>query len=867
MALTCSRCSRVNPVDASYCYYDGVVLHGQANGRSPAPRSQAFPAPLIFPAGRSCRTLDELALACDALWSESRELLRQGTFEKFFGGIGRADLALAAREAAHFPDLDRGLDQFLASLPTDVLSPPALRVEPQELSLGVLRMGVDRVLSLRLENQGARLLYGSVTADDCPWITLGDAPGAPQKLFQFGDALTLPLRIHGQRLRASAKPLEGKLQIESNGGQCTVIVRAEVAVKPFPDGILAGARAPREVAEKARSSPKEAALLFETGAVARWYKDNGWSYPVQAPSASGLGAVQQFFEALGLTAPPRVELSEQAIDLYGTVGESLRHTLDVRTQEKRPVWAHAVSDVPWLEVGRPRLNGRSASIALAVPAVPDREGETLTATLTVTSNGNQQFQVPVTLHIGGSLDFARRPQTNPPLATVVPLAQPVVATPMALRSRGGWPPWVHALSALLLVLVLALLVILDLGSAPAKPREEPPREFVEAVKEKAPRPDTKDELPGVSRLIDTDPRIGIGYNEQIHRFGLVSLKQRDRDNPEKFKKLTSDDHGGNNNTIVRINGSDYIFGWPPGKQRGSKLFDKEQQRYLVTWEFPQRIEVTQSVMLVPGDQNVLDTCLVRYTIRNRSTLPVTVGLRIMLDTYIGSNDGVPFSVPGRKPPLVEDLSVIKKLEIPDYVQALEFPDPGNPGTVAHLGLKGFQLPHVALEEPDEVVLCRWAGQNVRWKWEFEPMNKDPKNKDSCVVLYWPYLPMNADESRDMAFTYGLNAISSETGPEPAPDKPKLGLFAPGTVRASEVFTVTGYIKRPQLDQPVELELPPGFELLDDNKAQAVKPGGDYSQVSWRVKAGATGQYGLAIHHGPARVQRELTVANKKSIFD
>ena len=44
---------------------------------------------------------------------------------------------------------------------------------------------------------------------------------------------------------------------------------------------------------------------------------------MQGPAAAGLGAVQQFFEALGLTPPPKVELSETAIALRANAGDSV----------------------------------------------------------------------------------------------------------------------------------------------------------------------------------------------------------------------------------------------------------------------------------------------------------------------------------------------------------------------------------------------------------------------------------------------------------------------------------------------------------------------------------------------------------------
>ena len=114
--------------------------------------------------------------------------------------------------------------------------------------------------------------------------------------------------------------------------------------------MLAGARTPRQLAEKARLAPREAARHFETGAVARWYHDNGWSYPVNGAPVAGLAAVQQFFDALGLSASPRLEPSESALSLTGRAGEALLATVRLGTVEKRPVYADAVSDQPTILV-------------------------------------------------------------------------------------------------------------------------------------------------------------------------------------------------------------------------------------------------------------------------------------------------------------------------------------------------------------------------------------------------------------------------------------------------------------------------------------------------------------------------------------
>src|SRR4051812_48936818 len=118
MPLVCRNCARVNPPDAQYCYHDGAVLDGHARGAGPvAVGAQRFHAPFVFPSGKSCRTFDELVLTCEANWQEAQEVLKQGYFEGFLGGLGRADLARAARSAAGYPDRDRGLEEFLSKLP------------------------------------------------------------------------------------------------------------------------------------------------------------------------------------------------------------------------------------------------------------------------------------------------------------------------------------------------------------------------------------------------------------------------------------------------------------------------------------------------------------------------------------------------------------------------------------------------------------------------------------------------------------------------------------------------------------------------------------------------------------------------------
>ena len=856
MAQTCSKCRRVNPPEAVYCYHDGMFLAGPGRDGGPVSAgARPFPSQFVFPSGRSCHNFNELALACQQDWQAARELLEQGYLEKFLARLGRPDLALAAREAARFPDRDRGLDQFLARLPCTVLRPPALQVEPREINLGQMPVGQDRRFDLHLDNAGNRLLYGTITVEDCPWLSIGEGPGAPQKLFQFTDQCIIPIHILGRRLRAGSKPLEGRLMIESNGGSATVVVRVAVPVKPFPDGVLAGAASPRQLAEKARQQPREAAALFESGAVARWYRDNGWTYPVQTPASSGLGAVQQFFEALGLTPPPKVDISEHAVALEGRPGDRLRHVLEVRTQEKRPVWAHAVSDQPWLEVGRAQPNGRSATIPLVVPSVPARPGETLRARVIVTANGNQHFVVPVTLTIGaGLIPGAQEPLAPPitptsafaPPAPELPVEGPIIRTPTYRRG----PRFIHAVPLILLFIVLGGIMLWDLLSQKGDDQPAgPPVAYAGG-----------DAVFSWTDLIDREPRLGVSFHDERLRFGIVMLKERDPNVPDMKKRLTYEERGLTNNTCIKIDGHENLFWDKPGRPvRRLTPFEKfpdlkNRIGWTATWESGnnQKIHVTQTVELVPGEQTRLfDTCLIRYTVENRDTVPHTVGLRVMLDTFIGANDGVPFVIPGQ-PGLMDTWIKLDSKDIPDYIQAVEHPDLKNPGTVAHLGLRGIVLPGGVEPEPiAELVICRWpaeyAGQ-VRWEWEYRSIREPNarREKDSCVALYWAYRNMSPKEKREMAFTYGLNTIAAGTGGDF-----KLGLTAGGSFRKGGEFTLTCYVRNPQRGQVVTLgPLPPHLELVkDETLEKAVDSDGDRGQVSWRIRSTGVGPFKLEVSSG------------------
>ncbi len=856
MALTCTKCHRVNPAAAIYCYFDGSVLPGHGKNGGPLNAGvMPFTSPFVFPSGRRCKNFDELSLGCLQEWPQAVDLLQQGFFESFLGGNGRADLAQVARQAAKFPDRDRGLDMLIERLPSHVVAPPKLFAEPLDINLGQLNRSQDRRFDLHIRNQGMRLLYGSITVEKGVWLAIGDAPGVSEKGFQTDHEVVIPILIRGNKLKASSKVQEGKLVIESNGGAADVTVRYLLPTKPFPDGILAGAKGQREMAERAFANAKESAALFESGVVAKWYADNGWEYPIRGPAAAGLAALQQFFEVCGLTRPPKLEIDTAAIYWDATTGAKLEHKIRVKA-DKKPAYAFGSSDQPWLVVHPTAFSGTVATVPIEIPVPPESADGTATAKLTIVSNGRQKFFLPVTVKVPPSLRFAPAPFAEAPSFPTAPAP----ATDPALDffgdqggddDEGGPPllmvprrsaPMTHATPAVLLLFALLGVFLYDwLKSPVATDHTSPETAAARVIQINFTEPKHKDR------------------NWPPFRFG-ISL--------QGGKKLTYSSggmpvNGLTNNTCVRVDGRDLIFGTEgkatmPRPGRGPEF---------VEWEFPgTEIVVTQDVSYWRGQSGKLDTCLVRYKIENRGGAPRKVGLRFLLDTFIGNNDGVPFTIPPETEPM-DTMRIFGSAlpgdpvpaveQVPDYIQALEGNTLKSVGTVAHLTLRVPEGER-KFEEPVRVQLAHWPfyhenlltiDKKALWTIPVYPIKYlDPTLKavrpDSAVVIYWAEKEMQSGEIREMAFAYGLGQVTASG---------RLGLTAGGSLQQGKEFAVTAYIEAPEEGQTVKLNAPGELEVVGQSTQLVPVGGRGRAQVNWRVKA---------LRSGPFTMTAELRAGDK-----
>ena len=393
-----------------------------------------------------------------------------------------------------------------------------------------------------------------------------------------------------------------------------------------------------------------------------------------------------------------------------------------------------------------------------------------------------------------------------------------------------------------------------------------------------------------------NPRLAVLFHESIlpdefvsppsMRFGLGIPDPAD---PKKFKtKLIFDQHGRTCNVVVRVDRIDSLWGVEHGRWRGPMLqpLGKDKEGHQIAgakavWERtgPPSITVTQYAEIVPGGlsadgkKRLLDTCLIRYDITNEDGIAHQVGLRFLLDTYIGSNDAVPFTVAGSKELYDTMKSFDKAADVPDFISALERQDLQNPGTVAHLSLK-YGAP---LEPPTRVTLGAWPAsklrnepggaaalmQNTRWDVPVLPMAlaKDASNPngDSAVTLYWDDKEIPPKQTRTVGFAYGLGSITGEKGAG------QLAMTAGGEVEAGKEFTLTAYVKNPAPGTTITLTLPRNLKLVggsDKENVPPIPPGASspFSPVSWRVKANKSGivRVGVALSSG-ATLEHRLAI--------
>ena len=181
------------------------------------------------------------------------------------------------------------------------------------------------------------------------------------------------------------------------------------------------------------------------------------------------------------------------------------------------------------------------------------------------------------------------------------------------------------------------------------------------------------------------------------------------------------------------------------------------------------IQLTQNLSFATNaDIDRQDTVVIEYQIENNSDAVQRIGLRILLDTMIGDNDGAPLFVPGKGRVTTEQ--EFRGKSVPEYWIAWESPTFDEDSLKARGSLSGSNI-----STPDRVIIGHWdeslcenEGEGLYSSlWEYEPNDSTTILCDSAIALYFEPESLQPGESRTIRTSYGLVASAGGISLAPA----------------------------------------------------------------------------------------------------
>lgn len=301
-------------------------------------------------------------------------------------------------------------------------------------------------------------------------------------------------------------------------------------------------------------------------------------------------------------------------------------------------------------------------------------------------------------------------------------------------------------------------------------------------------------------------------------------------------------------TTLRIDNQNFVFGKSTTKRAGAGLPGGEMveaphrdgDRIITRYRYNKIIAVQQILDITSSPSTgALDTARIKYVCENQGDRPAEVGLRILLDTMLGSNDGAPFRVGDKE---VTGEYALDRSRLPDFWQAFDSLE--KPAVIAQSTLKGGEI-----TTPNRLVFSNW-GKAADNPWEFpvetgaDFTRLGEDELDSAVSMFWFPRRLNPGEQFSVVVYYGLGGITF------APGNTFLGISAPAEVEYNNSsprnYSIVMYMEHHgetnAKNVKVSLELPFGLACLSGNqniKLQELQPGVT-KQFSWEIRP--TGSY-------------------------
>lgn len=301
-------------------------------------------------------------------------------------------------------------------------------------------------------------------------------------------------------------------------------------------------------------------------------------------------------------------------------------------------------------------------------------------------------------------------------------------------------------------------------------------------------------------------------------------------------------------TTIRINGRNFVFGKATTKRSGSMVpggiiveppvLAANQLTMKCRYDSVMAIQILD--LARSPSTGALDTARITYRFKNEGSTPVEIGVRMLLDTMVGDNDGAPFRS-GDKVITSEYNSEGK--DAPDFWQA--FDSLVKPAVIAQGTLRGDDI-----TTPDKITYTNW-GKAAESPWDFplQPgtsfLRLGEDEFDSAVAMYWMPRKINPGQQFEIIAYFGLGGVTF------SPGKTFLGISAPAEVRYNSTnpanFSIVMYMEHrgeaKAKNARINLILPVGLECVS-GRTQIELPElmpGVMRQFAWEIKPNGLSQ--------------------------
>ena len=293
-------------------------------------------------------------------------------------------------------------------------------------------------------------------------------------------------------------------------------------------------------------------------------------------------------------------------------------------------------------------------------------------------------------------------------------------------------------------------------------------------------------------------------------------------------------------TSLWIDEERYVFGGSTERRAGKgakygQVIQEptvEDNRIITRTKFDDII-VEQILSIVKSSTTGLaDSAQIQYRVINQGDQEEKVGLRVMLDTMLGENDGAPFRL-GEDTISTDSLYYDKQLD--DFWQAFDsISDPQVTSQGSFIG------PDVST--PDRVYFSDWGSlADGVWDFDFNPgqefIRKGEYEIDSAMAMYWVPEIIEPGQTKTYITKYGLGGITI------VPGILSLGVTSPAEVTLDEnnqSFPVVAYLENTSeinaRNVTINIELPDGFNAEDSVRELGNMAPEDISQITWNVRA-------------------------------